>query len=92
MVPSAFPARWITVATEDGPLTALTFAMNRNSGRYVGALDDEATADILASACGFRGSMVEYLHATVSHLETLGIRDRHLWRLQEMVAERIEKD
>jgi cation transport protein ChaC len=92
MVPSAFPPRWIDVATPDGPLRALTFAMNRNSGRYIGALDDEATADMLASACGFRGSMAEYLFATVSHLETLGIHDRHLWRLQEMVAERLDRD
>jgi cation transport protein ChaC len=92
MVPSAFPARWIDVTTPDGPLRALTFAMNRNSGRYIGALDDEATADMLASACGFRGSMAEYLFATVSHLETLGIHDRHLWRLQEMVAERLDRD
>jgi cation transport protein ChaC len=91
MVPSAFPARWIDVATPQGPLRALTFAMNRNSGRYVGTLDDEATADVLASACGFRGSMAEYLFATVSHLEALGIHDRHLWRLQEMVAERLDR-
>jgi cation transport protein ChaC len=91
MVPSAFPARWIDVATPQGPLRALTFAINRNSGRYIGALDDEATADILATACGFRGSMAEYLFATVSHLETLGIHDRHLWRLQEMVAERLDR-
>ncbi|MCR5856466.1 gamma-glutamylcyclotransferase [Mesorhizobium sp. J428] len=92
MVPSAFPPRWIQVETPEGPLKALTFAMNRNSGRYIGTLDDEATADVLATACGFRGSMAEYLHATVSHLDMLGIRDRHLWRLQEMVAERLERE
>ena len=92
MVPSAFPPRWIPVTTSEGPLKALTFAMNRKSGRYVGELDDEATADMLATACGFRGSMAEYLHATVSHLDMLGIRDRHLWRLQEMVAERLERE
>ncbi|SMH54859.1 gamma-glutamylcyclotransferase [Mesorhizobium australicum] len=91
MVPSAFPPRWIRVETPDGPLKALTFAMNRNSGRYIGSLDDEAIADVLATACGFRGSMAEYLHATVSHLDMLGIRDRHLWRLQEMVAERLDR-
>jgi cation transport protein ChaC len=27
----------------------------------------------------------------VLHLEALGIHDRHLWRLQELVAERIER-
>jgi cation transport protein ChaC len=34
--------------------------------------------------------MVEYLFNTVSHLEQLGIHDPHLWRLQEMVAERLD--
>jgi Uncharacterized protein involved in cation transport len=91
MVPTAFPWRWIGLRTEQGPLTGLTFAMNRKSGRYVSGLSDEALADVLASACGFRGSMCEYLYATVSHLEELGIRDSHMWKLQAMVAERIER-
>lgn len=91
MVPSAFPPRWISLATADGPLTALTFAMDRKSGRYVSGLGDEALADVLATACGFRGSMAEYLFSTVVSLEKLGIHDRHLWRLQNLVAERIER-
>lgn len=91
MVPSAFPPRWIKVTTADGALTALTFAIDRGSGRYVNGLADEALADVLATACGFRGSMAEYLLATVTHLEALGIHDRHLWRMQELVAERIER-
>ena len=90
MVPTAFPPRWIRLAVDSGPTTALTFAMNRASGRYISGLDDDALADVLSRACGFRGSMAEYLHATVAGLEVLGIRDRHLWRLQELVAERIE--
>jgi glutathione-specific gamma-glutamylcyclotransferase len=91
MVPTAFPPRWITVRTEKGPVRALTFAMNRLSGRYIAGLSDEAVADALAAAQGFRGSMAEYLFSTVSKLEELGIHDRHLWRLQELVAERIEQ-
>ncbi|MDP3895405.1 MAG: gamma-glutamylcyclotransferase [Mesorhizobium sp.] len=91
MVPSAFPARWIKVDTADGPLRALTFAINRNSGRYIGDLDADRTADMLATARGFRGSMAEYLFSTVAHLEEMGIHDRHLWRLQELTAERIER-
>ena len=34
--------------------------------------------------------MADYLYMTVKHLEEHGIHDRHLWRLQELVAERIE--
>ena len=64
--------------------------MDRSSGRYVAGLGDDAVADVLAIAVGFRGSMAEYLMSTVEHLEALGIHDRYLWRLQDMVAERIE--
>lgn len=89
-LPSAFPWRWIRVHTDQGPLTALTFAMDRKSARYVSGLSDEETAAILATACGFRGSMAEYLHSTVMMLENLGIHDRKLWRLQSLVADQIE--
>lgn len=90
MVPTAFPPRWISTETANGPVRALTFAMNRHSGRYLN-LDEDAVADTLSTACGFRGSMAEYLFSTVAQLEHLGIHDRHLWRLQEKVAERIER-
>ena len=88
--PSSFPPRWVTVATEQGPVRAFTFCIDRNSGRYVSGLSETQVADVLAKAVGSRGSMVEYLFNTVSHLEQLGIHDPHLWRLQEMVAERLD--
>jgi glutathione-specific gamma-glutamylcyclotransferase len=88
--PSAHSPRWLNVATEAGPVRAIVFVVDRDGGRYVSGLSIETIADMLASAVGHRGSMAEYLHNTVRHLEELGIRDGHLWRLQEMVAERIE--
>lgn len=90
MVPSAFPWRFIDTATDDAPVRALTFAMDRRSSRYVAGLSDDRLADVLATAHGFRGSMAEYLHATVIKLDELGIHDRNLLRLQDLVAERIE--
>jgi cation transport protein ChaC len=90
MVPSAFPWRFIETKTADGPVRALAFAMNRKSGRYIAGLSDDQLADILATACGFRGSMAEYLFQTVSMLEQLGIHDRNLWSLQAKVAARID--
>jgi cation transport protein ChaC len=90
LVPSAFPWRFIDVATAGEPVRAMTFVMNRKSTRYVAGLCDEELADVLARACGFRGSMAEYIFQTVSMLESLGIHDRNLWRMQEMVAARID--
>jgi glutathione-specific gamma-glutamylcyclotransferase len=81
--------RWISVETEQGTLRALTFVMNRDAPTYVGRLPPEEIADILVRACGHWGSGADYLRNTVAHLEEHGIRDRNLWHLQELVAERI---
>ena len=89
-IPTPFPPRWVSVRTATGPLRAITFAIDRKSAAYVSRLSTEEIADVLASAVGHWGSMAEYLHNTVRHLEALGIDDRLLWRLQELVAERIE--
>lgn len=87
--PSPFPPRWVNVETEEGTIRAITFCIDRSSPRYITGLSEEQVADVLARATGSRGSMAEYLHSTVEHLEKLGIHDHHLWRLQELVAERI---
>jgi len=81
--------RWIKVSTEEGPVTAIAFVMNRQAPAYVGRLAPKDVADVLARACGHWGSGAEYLHNTVMHLEENGIHDRNLWRLQELVAARI---
>ncbi|OAP41612.1 cation transporter [Sinorhizobium glycinis] len=89
--PNSMP-RWIRVETARGSVPALAFVMNRASPFYEGSLSLEAVADVLARACGHVGSGAEYLLNTVMHLEARGIRDRNLWRLQALVAERIERD
>ena len=48
--------------------------------------------EALATAAGERGSMAEYLRSTVEHLEARGIHDRYLWRMQERLADRLERD
>ncbi len=88
--PSPFPPRWVSVQSGERTIRALTFCIDRHSGRYVSGLSVEQVADVLATAVGTRGSMAEYLFATVSHLEILGIHDPHLWQLQALVAARID--
>ncbi len=90
ILPHPFPPRWIDVQTADGPVRALTFAMDRSSGAYVSGLTPHQVADVLASASGQGGSMADYLYRTVSHLDQMGLSDRYLWQLQELVAARIE--
>lgn len=81
--------RWLTTDTPDGPVQAIGFVVNRSSPHYAGRLAPDEAARMIATAAGHWGSCAEYLRETVAHLETLGIRDRNLWRLQELVADRI---
>lgn len=92
MRPSNNLPRWVNAQTDDGPVPALAFVMNRKGPAYVGRLPLEETVTMLARACGYIGSCAEYLYNTVHHLEELGIHDRHLWHLQELVAEQIDAD
>jgi cation transport protein ChaC len=86
---SAYRPRRLPVDTENGPVTALTFVINRDGPRYAGRLKDEEIAGYIANAYGHIGPSAAYLLDTVAHLEALGIHDRHLWRMQELVAERM---
>jgi glutathione-specific gamma-glutamylcyclotransferase len=83
------PARWVTAATDQGPVRAIAFPISRQSDAYLPGLTEDVIVEALATAAGERGSMAEYLHSTVSHLEDRGIHDQYLWRLQELVARRI---
>ena len=83
--------RWLHLETAEGPVMGLGFVMNRASPYYAGRLAPDEVAQVLARACGHWGTGAEYLLNTVTQLETRGIRDAGLWRLQALVAEEIER-
>lgn len=85
-----FPPRWLTVTTPQGTVRAFSFTHPGRGPRYSGDLSDEVVADALSRAVGMVGSMAQYVYLTAQHLEQLGLCDDRLWRMQEMVAERIE--
>lgn len=84
-----YEGRWVDVSTDAGPVRALTFVVNRAGDRYTGRLGDAEVADRIAAAHGHLGPSAEYLFRTVAALAELGIRDRHLWAVQALVAERL---
>lgn len=70
----------------------ITFVINRESRAYAGRLTPEEIAGILSKACGHWGPGAEYLFNTVHKLEEHRIHDRYLWRLQQLVVQRIALD
>jgi glutathione-specific gamma-glutamylcyclotransferase len=81
--------RWLDVETEVGKLRALSFWAGPKGSFILGRLPPEEAAWRIARACGHIGSNAAYLYNTVLKLGELGIRDRNLWRLQELVAAEI---
>ena len=87
---SGMQARWLRGHTAAGPRWMIGFPIHHAAQAHV---TDQSEADIvamLATSAGPQGTMAEYLHNTVSHLEDRGIRDSYLWRLQDQLARRIE--
>jgi cation transport protein ChaC len=87
--PATYVPRWLRLKTVDGEVSALGFTVNRSGWAYAGRFDETEVARVLATACGHWGSGADYLYNTVTGLESRGIHDRHLWRLQELVAAEI---
>lgn len=83
--------RWITLATEAGPRHALVFWAGPTGPSIQRGLPLDQAARRIARACGWAGSNAEYLRNTVISLDDHGIRDRNLWRLQELVAAEIDR-
>jgi len=82
--------RWMRVETADGPIRAIGFPASRKSSIYLQGLDTDTVVEALATAAGERGSMAEYLRNTILQLEARGVHDAYLWRMQALVAVRIE--
>lgn len=85
-----FPPRWLTVDTSFGVVRAFSFTHPGKGIGYAGHLTDEVVADALGRAVGMIGSMAQYVYLTARDLEQLGLCDDRMWRMQEMIAERIE--
>ena len=91
MLGNGYLPRWVKLTTMQGPVRGITFVANQGGERYAGRISDETVADHIANACGEYGTSAEYLLETVLKCEELGIHDHFLWRLQELVAERMRQ-
>jgi cation transport protein ChaC len=84
------PPSWVRAATPAGEVRAIAFTIRRGHFMYAGRLSEAEVADRLARAVGHVGSMPDYLLNTITHLEAAGVHDPGLWRMQALVAERLE--
>jgi len=69
---------WVELKTHEGPLTALTFVVERDHPHYLGPLSIEDTASAICGAEGRHGACRDYVASLVGALRELGERDPFL--------------
>jgi cation transport protein ChaC len=84
----SYEPRWVSVATREGPVRAITFVVNRNGPRYVHRLDLDLIARHVGTASGGLGSCLEYLRRTLESLDALGLDDRMMREVFRICATR----
>ena len=83
---------WLPVRTSGGIHQALCFVTNPAHEQYAGALDGDAAAQIIARACGAKGTCRDYLAEAVAALARYGVSDPYLDGLLALVDRRPRAD
>jgi cation transport protein ChaC len=89
MFMGVYSPRWVTVRSDDRPVTAIAFVVNREHEQFAGHLPDDQVAASIATAHGKLGSCAEYLFSLAASLEDLGFEDRRLNELRGLVEQRL---
>tara|TARA_A100001037_G_scaffold263740_1_gene254146 strand:- start:1871 stop:2590 length:720 start_codon:yes stop_codon:yes gene_type:complete len=85
MYTACYEPRWVTACLKDRTIAAVVFVARRDHIQYAGGLSPQTIALHIARAHGRRGSCRDYLADTLENLNALGVRDRKLERLLELV-------
>lgn len=83
MSTGSYHPKWLSCMTNDGPVKALAFVMNRNTEGYVRGLSLSQLVSIIASAHGRCGPCTEYVLETARALQQSKIPDSRLQVLVE---------
>ncbi len=81
MISGTYVPRWMRAHTEDGPVRAVAFVVNRAMPTYAGRLDDDTIIEVAMRARGHYGPCRDYLVETAQSLEKVGMADARLSRL-----------
>ncbi len=90
LVTSAYQEMTVPLDLDDGRrVDSLAYVVDRDHVQYTGPLSLERQAEVIAVACGGRGPNCDYLFNTALHLAELGMEDRDLDQLADLVRLRL---
>ena len=82
---ACYKPRWTTARLEDHAVKAVVFVARQDHIQYAANLGHESVAFHIAHAHGSRGACRDYLAETLNNLEMLGVRDRRMEGLLQLV-------
>ncbi len=85
LVTDGYEAILHQVYLDDRSVTALAFRANRRHPQYAGKLAHDEAAHTVRRAQGASGANPEYVESTVQQLQAMGIVDRALHRINDLV-------
>ena len=80
-----YDPKWLRCRTASGDVTALAFTLSRRSPNHTGVLSEDSYRQIFSSASGRYGTTRDYAQLTYDKLRGLGINDRALGQMLELV-------
>ena len=78
MMSGAYTPVWVTAETDNGPVAAVTFAINKAHNRYSGELDIAEQARRIAKAEGQAGNNRDYLYRCRKELAAMSVADGYV--------------
>src|SRR5262245_29933698 len=82
MLNRVYRPRFVPVTLRGGRrVRALAFIAETDHQQYVGELDLDGRARLVAQGVGQRGHCVDYIRNTLEHMRELGVHDPHLARV-----------
>jgi cation transport protein ChaC len=85
MVTRVYIPRWVNARFGSRTIRAHTYTAAHNHVQYAGKLSDSVALKHFLQGHGRGGANTEYLRNTVAQLAELGIRDRPLFRLRDLI-------
>lgn len=87
LVSNVYTPRLVSMLVQGGSrVSALTFTVKREHQQYAGKLAPHQAVEAVRAGEGTTGPSSEYLTSTLAHLEEMGIVDRRLRRLADLVS------
>ena len=85
LVTGVYARHYLPIEVPSGKVLAHAYVANTAHPQYAGKVAPEKAAELIAERIGPAGTNREYFENTINHLDALGIQDRDLLQIREIL-------